>query len=148
MLKLSTRARYAMRAMIELAVHEGAGVLQLRHIAQAQRISPKYLEQLAIPLRRAELLQAERGRQGGYELSKPASAITARDIVEAVEGPVDLLDCVRNPDACDRVPECAARGLWARVSRAINSVLEETTLADLRDEQLARQAAKAPCYQI
>ena len=148
MIKPSTRARYALRAMIELALHEDSGRLLLRQVAQAQRISAKYLEQLTIPLRRAGLLQAERGPQGGYELAKPASEITAAEIIEAVEGPLNLLDCVRSADACDRTPSCAARGLWSRVSDAINDVLSQTTLADLREEQLAAQAETAACYQI
>ncbi len=148
MLKPSTRARYALRAMIEVALHDGAGPILLRQIAQAQGISPKYLEQLAIPLRRAGLLQAERGPQGGYELAKPASEITARDIVEAVEGPLDLLDCVRTPTACERTQACAARDLWARLSEAVAAVLSATTLADLRDQQAAARAGKAPLYQI
>lgn len=148
MIKPSTRARYALRAMIELALHEDAGPVLLRDIAQAQRISPKYLEQLTIPLRRAGLLQAERGPHGGYELAKPADQITAGEVIEAVEGPLDLLDCVRSAEACDRTPFCAARTLWARVSEAMTAVLYQTTLADLREEQLAAQREEAPCYQI
>jgi len=147
MIKPSTRARYAVRAMIELAIHEGSGPLQLREIAQAQRISVKYLEQLTIPLRRAGLLQAERGPQGGYELAKPAYDITAREIVEAVEGSLGVLECVRNSDSCERTLACAARRLWGRVSDAITAVLSDTTLADLREEQLAGQKGVA-AYQI
>jgi Rrf2 family cysteine metabolism transcriptional repressor len=147
MIKPSTRARYALRAMIELALHEGSGPILLRQIAEAQRISPKYLEQLTIPLRRAGLLQAERGPQGGYELAKPSYAITAAEIVEAVEGPLDVLECVRSSAACDRSGECAARRLWARVSDAIATVLSDATLADLREEQLAAQTGVA-AYQI
>ena len=97
MIRPSTRARYALRAMIELALHEGAGPLLLRQVAAAQHISPKYLEQLTMPLRRTGLLQAERGPQGGYELARPADEITAREIVEAVEGPLHLLDCLPAP---------------------------------------------------
>jgi len=148
MIKPSTRARYALRAMIELALRQGDGPVLLREIAKAQRISPKYLEQLTIPLRRFGLLQAERGPHGGYELARPAAEITAGEIIEAVEGPLNLLDCVRSADACDRTPSCAARGLWSRVSEAMNDVLRQTTLADLRREQLAAQREIIPCYEI
>jgi Rrf2 family protein len=134
--------------MIELSLHEDTGPLLLREIAAAQSISPKYLEQLMIPLRRAQLLQAERGPNGGYQLAKPAQEITPQDIVEAVEGPLDLLDCVRTPEACDRAGGCAAHGLWGKVSQAIGAVLRETTLADLREEQRAARARSVPCYQI
>ena len=143
-----TRTRYALHAMIALSLHEGAGPVLLRDIATAQRVSPKYLEQLAIPLRRAELLNAERGPNGGYELARPAEEITAREVVEALEGPIDLLDWVRTPRACDRAEAYAARGLWARVGRAITEVLAETTLADLCEEERAAQAEGAACYQI
>ena len=148
MIRLSTRVRYALRAMIELALHEGTGPLLLRQIAAAQRISPKYLEQLTIPLRRSGLLQAERGPQGGYELARPGNEITARDIVEAVEGSLHLLDYVPTPQACDRASGCAARVLWGKVGEAIASVLSETTLAQLRDQQRAAEEGKVPCYQI
>lgn len=147
MIRPSTKARYALRAMIELAIHEGSGPLQLREIAQAQRISAKYLEQLTILLRRAGLLQAERGPQGGYELARPAHDITAQDIIMAVEGPLGVLECIRNSEACDRTAACAARSLWARVSDAIASVLSDTTLAELREQQLAAQTG-VPAYQI
>jgi Rrf2 family protein len=148
MIKPSTRARYALRAMIELALHEDSGPVLLREIAEAQQISPKYLEQLTIPLRGAGLLQAERGPRGGYELARPATEITAGEVVEAVEGPLDLLECVRSPAACDRSDCCAARGMWSRVSAAMCDVLHQTTLASLRDKQLAAQRESVPSYQI
>ncbi len=148
MLKLSTKARYAMRAMIELALHEGAGTVQLRAVAQAQRLSPKYLEQLTIPLRHAGLIQTERGPRGGYELARPASTITALEVVEAVEGPVNLLDCIERTAACDRTGACAARDLWMRVNESISRALAETTLADLRREQLAATAGESSHYEI
>ena len=148
MVKLSTRARYALRAMMELSLREGAGPVLLRDIAAAQRVSPKYLEQLAIPLRRAGLLQAERGPKGGYQLSRRAEEITAHDIVEAVEGHIHLLECLRTPAACDRTEACAARDLWGRVTQAMSAVLSETTLADLREQQRAAQAKRGAHYQI
>jgi len=148
MLKLSTRSRYALRAMIELARHEGRGPVLLRRVAEAQRISPKYLEQLTIPLRRAGLLRGERGPSGGYELAKPAPEITALDIVAAVEGPLDLLNCVGNATACDRTATCAARQLWVRVGEAMSGALARETLADLSESQRAASQANAVSYQI
>jgi Rrf2 family protein len=134
--------------MIELALHEGAGPLLLRQVAAAQHISPKYLEQLTMPLRRAGLLQAERGPQGGYGLARPAEQITAREIVEAVEGPLHLLDCLPAPKTCDRSHDCAARLLWGKVGEALAGVLERTTLAELRDQQRAAEQRDVPTYQI
>nr|NIM05696.1 Rrf2 family transcriptional regulator [Armatimonadota bacterium]NIO97177.1 Rrf2 family transcriptional regulator [Armatimonadota bacterium] len=111
-------------------------------------ISAKYLEQLTIPLRRAGLIQAERGPNGGYQLAKSAAEISAHDIVEAVEGSLDLIDCIASRTVCDRTDTCAARKLWGRVGRAISEVLADTTLADLREEQRTAQAGAVPCYQI
>ncbi len=147
-MKLSTKTRYALRAMVELALREGQGPVQLRQIAEAQAISPKYLEQLAIPLRNAGLVRSERGPAGGYELARPAHAITALDIVQAMEGPLDLLDCLGQTEACDRSETCAARALWARVGAAMSDVLAQTTLADLRDAQRRAHAQAALAYHI
>jgi len=148
MLKLSTKARYALRAMVELAHHEGEGATQLRAIAKAQRLSTKYLEQLTIGLRNGGLIHSERGPRGGYWLAKPASHITALDVVRAAEGPVTLLDCVGQSSVCERSASCAARKLWSKVSAAINATLEEVTLADLREEEAAASSSQAFCYQI
>jgi len=148
MLKLSTKARYGLRAMVELACREGEGPIQLREIARAQAVSPKYLEQLTIPLRNAGLVHSERGPNGGYWLAKPARQITALDVVSAAEGPVALLDCIGQAASCDRSPRCAARKLWSRVSDAINGALTQVTLADLREEQMAANSVQAFCYQI
>jgi len=147
-MKLSTKARYALRAMLELSLREGDGPVQLARIAKAQDISPKYLEQLAIPLRHAGLVRSERGPAGGYELANPAITITALDIVQAVEGPLDLLDCLGRSSVCDRADACAARSLWGRVSAALADVLRETTLADLRDAQREADTGATFCYQI
>jgi len=147
MLRLSTKARYALRAMIELALHEGKGLRQLREVAEAQELSVKYLEQLTISLRHAGLVRAARGPQGGYELARPADEITALQVVQAVEGPLHLIDCIVQDGACDRVGSCAAHGLWRKLNGAIGRVLSETTLSDLREEQRAL-AEPLASYQI
>lgn len=134
--------------MIELALHEGEGPLLLREVAEAQALSPKYLEQITIPLRRAGLLEAERGPRGGYRLARPAAEISAREILETIEGPIDLLECVRKPTTCGRASSCGGRILWEKLSRAMAAILSETTLADLRDELQAARAEQVPCYQI
>jgi len=141
MLRLSTKARYALRAMIELALREGEGSVQLREIADAQRLSPKYLEQLVIPLRHAGLVHTERGPSGGYSLALPADEITALDVVRAVEGPLDLLDCVGRATICERSSSCAARELWRDLSAAVGEVLGKRSLADLASCQRTLNAA-------
>jgi Rrf2 family protein len=148
MMKLSTKARYALRAMVELACREGKGPIQLREIAKAQALSPKYLEQLTISLRNAGLIRSERGPNGGYWLSRPAGQITALDVVSAAEGPVTLVECIAQSSVCERSAACAARRLWTKVSSAISDTLAEVTLADLREEQMAANSSQAFCYQI
>jgi Rrf2 family protein len=133
--------------MIELALHEGEGLVQLREVADAQALSVKYLEQLTISLRHAGLVRAERGPQGGYELSRPAEEITVLEIVQAVEGPLGLVGCITQTGTCDRREACAAHGLWCRLNSAIGRVLSDSTLADLRREQRAL-AEPLPSYQI
>ena len=147
-MRLSTKARYALRAMVELAMREGNGPQQLREIARAQKLSPKYLDQLTILLRRAGLLISARGPSGGYTLARPAREITALEIVTAVEGPLELLDCVGNEAACARTPTCVTRDLWARAGQALRSTLASTTLADLRDEQRAANERVTVSYEI
>jgi Rrf2 family protein len=147
-MRLSTKVRYAVRAMIELALHEAEGPQLLKDIARAQGLSPKYLEQLTIPLRHAGLVRSERGPNGGYELTRPAASITALNIVEAMEGPLDLLDCISNDTACNRAEHCVSRKLWRRVGEAMSSSLAETTLADLRESHRAEIQTEALCYQI
>ncbi len=148
MLKLSTKARYALRFMIELSRHEGEGLVHLAAVAEAQNLSQKYLEQLAMSLRHSGLVNAERGSAGGYELALSAAEITALQIVQAVEGPLELISCVARPSTCERAPGCAAHGLWRRLSGAINDVLMETTLADLREDQRRAPAVSPGAYNI
>ena len=137
MLRLSTKARYGLRAMIELATHEGQQMVQLSRIAEGQRLSTKYLEQLVIPLRNAGLLRSTRGPRGGYVLARPSSEITALDVVEAIEGPLDLVDCVGQPDLCEWHERCAARDLWRNASAAVKAVLAGASLETLAREQAA-----------
>ncbi len=137
-MKLSTRTRYAVRAMIELAQNEASRPLQLKVIAQRQDISIKYLEQLMAVLRSAGFIRSVRGSRGGYVLAKPASQIRLSDILHCLEGPVATVDCVADADRCVRAAECAARRVWVKVQQAIDDVLQAITLQDVvemtRDE--------------
>ena len=101
-MKLSTRTRYAVRAMIELAQHDAPGPLQLKIIAQRQEISVKYLEQLMAVLKAAGLVNSIRGSRGGYELARASNQITLSDILHCVEGPVATVDCVEDTNRCAR----------------------------------------------
>jgi Rrf2 family transcriptional regulator, cysteine metabolism repressor len=150
MLRLSTRARYALRAMLELATHD-EGRMLLRDIAEQQELPAKYLEQLAIPLRHAGLIEAQRGSSGGYVLARPPEEITVLQIVEAVEGPLDVVKCVVRSTVCTRAGTCAARSVWVRLCRHVRSFLAEVSLAEVRDEQLGLDAgltSPEPCAVI
>lgn len=130
-MKLSTRSRYAVRAMIELAQNEANRPLQLKVIAKRQAISVKYLEQLMAILRAAGLIRSVRGAKGGYILARPPSQVRLSDILHCLEGPVAIVECVENSERCARAADCAARQVWTRVQQAIEEVLQSITLQDV-----------------
>ena len=107
--KISTKTRYGMRFMIDLAQSQGEGRVALKDIADRQGLSKKYLEQVVAPLASAGLLDVTRGNQGGYRLSRDASAITLADIVAASEDGLELLDCMGSLSACERAEDCPSR---------------------------------------
>jgi len=130
-MKLSTRARYGVRMMLDLARQYGQGPIYLRQIAEREDISEKYLSQIIIPLRGGGLVRSTRGAHGGYTLAKPPAEITLREIVEPLEGGNCLVDCVKDPSACPRVPTCAARDIWTKLGEKISQVLDSVTLDQL-----------------
>ncbi len=132
-MKLSTRTRYAVRAIIELAHNEGNKPLQLKIIAKRQDISIKYLEQLIAVLRSAGFVRSIRGSKGGYILAKEPSQIKLNDVFHCLEGTVNTAECVEDKDYCERAADCAARQVWAQVQQAIENVLQSITLQDLVD---------------
>lgn len=144
-MKLSTRTRYGVRAILELAGNHGEGPMQIKMIAHRQDISIKYLEQLMAILKSAGLVRSIRGAKGGYILAKKASQIKLIDVFNALEGQVTTVECVENENYCARVADCVARQLWAEVQKAIESVLQSMTLQDLVDRTRDK---KALSYQI
>lgn len=133
-MKLSTKGRYGVKAMYELARSGRAGPLPLHVIARRQGLSQHYLEQLVGPLREAGLVRSVRGAQGGYELARPPEEITVGDVVRILEGPIAVTDCTVpgvGVEHCGRAQCCVARGVWERVSESIARVLDSITLADL-----------------
>jgi Rrf2 family protein len=130
-MKISTRSRYGLRLLMELAAHPGTKPEFLNEIAQNQDISEKYLSKLVIPLRGAGLIQSERGAHGGYALAKPADSITLGQIVDALEGGLSMIDCAGNPGGCDRSPACVARGVWAGMEKAMRDYCDSLTLGDI-----------------
>ena len=133
-MKLSTRTRYAMRAVLELANSYGKGPLQTRVIAEKQEISTKYLEQIMAALKSAGLVRSQRGAKGGYVLANPPEKIKLTDVFDVFEGPVVTVECVANENYCSRAADCIARQVWGEVQRAVRNVLQSTTLQDVIDK--------------
>jgi Rrf2 family protein len=145
-MKLSTRTRYGMRAIIELAESNRKSPLQLKVIAQHQDISAKYLEQLMVVLKSAGFVRSIRGSRGGYVLAKAPNQIKLSDVFHCLEGPVTTVECVENEDYCQRAADCAARQIWTQVQEAIEGVLQSITLQDVVD--MAKGSKALDDYQI
>jgi Rrf2 family protein len=138
-MKVSTRVRYGVRLMLELALNYGAGQIRLRDIAERQEVSEKYLEHLVAALKAAGLVTGVRGRHGGYVLSRAPSEIPLNEIHAALGGSLAPVECVDDPDVCSRKSLCVARDVWCEVTDAMRKVLESTTLQDLVDRQHAKK---------
>ena len=138
-MKISTKGRYALRLMLDLALNYSGKYIPLKAIAQRQEISDKYLEQIINTLSKAGFVESARGAQGGYRLARKPSEYTAGDILRLAEGssaPVACLDCA---GSCDKTDTCLTIGLWRRMQEAINDVVDKTTLEDMINEYRGRQ---------
>ncbi len=147
-MKISTKIRYGARAMLELASHYGEGPIELKEIARKENISLKYLEQVINPLRGAGLVKAVRGSKGGYSLARPPSEICLYDVVETLEGPLNLLECLRDPKVCQKVPSCVTRDIWQEVSEAISKIFYSVTLEDMVNRKMDKEGNNSSMYQI
>lgn len=130
-MKLSSRTRYGMRAILELALEYGKAPLQIKTIADREDISNKYLEQLIAMLKASGLVRSIRGPRGGYVLAKPPSEVLMKDVFLTLEGPMIPAECLQHEEYCERCTDCATRQIWQQLQNAILGVLESVTLADL-----------------
>jgi len=130
-MKLSTRSRYGVRLMLALGVSESRNPVFLKEIAASEDISEKYLSQIIIPLKAKGLVTTFRGAHGGYLLSRPASEIKLREIIEPLEGDLSLVDCVGNSDICDKSVACVTKDVWDQMSFLLREFLDSVTLEDL-----------------
>lgn len=140
-IKLSTKGRYGVRAMVDLAQRFGEGPVLVRSIADRQDISSKYLHALLATLKSAKLVRSVRGSGGGYALSKSPDKIRLNEILEALEGPFSIVDCVLDPSVCDRSKSCATRDVWTDLSTAMEQKLATITLTELLAQQEAKEAS-------
>lgn len=132
-MKISTRTRYGMRAILELALAHKQEPIQIKVIAERQKISNKYLEQLIAIMKSAGLVRSIRGPHGGYLLAKPPEEIKLSQIFRILEGPVFAVECIEHDEICPRCADCITRQLWIQMNDAILSVLDSRTLQDLVD---------------
>ena len=133
-MQMSTRVRYAVRAMIELALNYETEPIQLKDIASKQDISVKYLEQIMAPLRVRGYVRTQKGSRGGYHLAVKPEDITIYDIVESIEGSLAPVSCV-DDNSCERIDRCVARSVWKRVKDVLVEELQSHNLAKLALEQ-------------
>ena len=146
-MKLSTRARYGVRLMVALAFNYDKGPVFLKDVAKGENISEKYLSLIVIPLRRIGLVNSIRGAHGGYLLAKDPSQITMKEIIDVLEGDCSLVDCVRNPSTCPRVPICASHDIWEIIGEKISETLNSVTL-DMLVKMNQEKAQKTMMHNI
>jgi Rrf2 family iron-sulfur cluster assembly transcriptional regulator len=133
-MRLSTKSRYGVRAIFDIAYHGGGEVVQIKDIARRQEISPRYLEQIFQKLRDADILISKRGPMGGYSLAKSPQEITVGDIIRVTEGGLDPVFCVhleKSGKDCDRIAECATRLIWKEAGEKLEDFFGSVTIQDL-----------------
>ena len=139
-MKISTKGRYALRMMLDLATHQGDGYVALKDVAARQGISKKYLEQIVPVLNRSDVLQTNRGFQGGYRLARTPDKYTVGEVLRLTEGSLAPVACLeRDPIECDRSAQCATLGMWKGLYHVICEYLDGVTLQDLLDQQYAQE---------
>ena len=140
-MKISTRGRYALRLMVDLAASPIDEFVTIKSIAARQEISEKYLEQIITVLSRAGFVKSARGAQGGYKLSRPAEEYTVGMILRAIEGSLVPVKCMEDePNQCPRCDVCVTLDVWKRIDEAISGVVDNITLEELAQKQQAVQA--------
>ena len=134
-MKFSTKSRYALRLVADLAIHRTDGVLRLKDVANRQNITEKYAEQIISMLKHGGLVQAKRGTQGGYTLTKPAAEITIGEILRLTEGDLAPVPCLENGgDGCDFSEHCTTLSMWKKLYSAISSVVDHMSVQDMIQE--------------
>lgn len=147
-MRVSTKGRYGLRILLDVAVYQAKGPVALRDISKRQAISQKYMWQVVNPLKVSGILRATRGAHGGYVLARPPSAISMRDVVDVLEGEVSVAACVQQPQTCCRGGDCTAREAWSQVERKLNEALESITLQDLIEREQERLRRNVAVYDI
>ncbi|MEG1523615.1 MAG: Rrf2 family transcriptional regulator [Clostridia bacterium] len=139
-MRLSTRSRYGLKAIVDLAVYYGEGPVALPVLASLQGISESYLEQLLRALKKVNVVETVRGVQGGYSLSRDPSQITVQEVLSVLEGSTAVVDCVdTESNGCKNACTCSARPLFLKLQTKINDVLSATSIQDLADDYIQQK---------
>ena len=133
-MKFSTKTRYGIRAMLELALNESDKPLSITVIAERQGIPEAYLEQLMGLLKKSGLVVSVRGAQGGYLLSRSPAEITVGEVLRTLEGELGLVDCLTEEDACHKACSCPTRVVWKKLRDGLNEIVDGITLQDMLDD--------------
>lgn len=133
-MKLSAKARYAVRILLDLAMREGDGPVRTADISERTGVSVRFIEQILKPLKKAGLVQSTRGAAGGYVLSARPEDISLARIIRIIEGGLCLTQCCENPKNCHRSPTCRSHRAWVRVTQVMEAELEGITIKDLHDD--------------
>ena len=147
-MKLSTRTRYGTRALLDLALHWGKESVQLKDIALRQDISLHYLEHLIAPLVGAGIIRSTRGARGGVQLIRHPREIRLSEVVQLLEGSITPAECIGNPKSCPRSDLCVTRDVWAEMKKAMDAILESTTLQDLAERQKKKEQPEKAMYYV
>jgi Rrf2 family cysteine metabolism transcriptional repressor len=141
-MKLSTRTRYGLRALIDLGVYYEGKFVLVKDIAKRQNLSERYLEHIMLQLKKAGILRSLKGGKGGYAFLKEPSEIKVREIIEILEGSLSPVECVENKEICNRSENCVARDLWCYLKEEILKFFDKITLKELIEKQKKRNESK------
>ncbi|MCX4270341.1 MAG: Rrf2 family transcriptional regulator [Lachnospiraceae bacterium] len=141
-MRISTKGRYALRLMLDLAVNDGEELIRIKDISKRQGISEKYLEQIISYLKKAGYVKSLRGAQGGYRLSMEPKEYSVGMILRLTEGNMTPVGCLEEEKGCERVDSCTTMRLWAMLNDAVKSVIDRVTLQDLVDWEREEQRKK------
>lgn len=135
-MKISTKGRYAVRLMLDLAQHKSDGFVPLKDVAIRQNISKKYLEQIIVMLNKPEIILTNRGFQGGYKLAQEPSAYKLGDILRLTEGSLATVSCTEQPDICERNSFCLTMPVWKKLNTIIYNYVDNISLQDILDHKI------------
>jgi len=147
-MKLSTRGRYGTRALLELALHHKGGPVPLKDIALSQQIPLQYLQHLITPLISGGIIGSTSGARGGVWLTRSPQEIKLSEVIGLLEGSIAPVECVNDPKYCSRSDLCVTRDIWGELKKAMDGVLESTTLQDLVERHRKKEQPEPAMYHI